>query len=118
MLTPIPWRRWSEATFGSTPYFLDRLALVFRRTWKVAQPKPIFTSFGGMERRQRLSADNGVASASLGNTNPCGLGSSARSRHSFSIMDVPSYSATSRDLPFLWRVEDAFVNAFLHADGI
>jgi hypothetical protein len=33
-------------------------------------------------------------------------------------MDVPSDSATSRDLPFLCRVEDAFVNVFLHADGI
>ena len=28
MLTPSPWPLWSEATFGSTPAFFDRLAFV------------------------------------------------------------------------------------------
>ena len=59
-LTPIPWPLWSEATFGSTPAFFDKLALVFRNTWNVAQSSPIFSSLGFMLRRQTLSADNGV----------------------------------------------------------
>src|SRR6185369_14830236 len=100
MLTPMPCPRWSEATFRSTPCLSDSVALAFRKTWNVAQPSPTFSSFGFITRRQRLSADSGVVSVSLGKTNPFGLGSSARFRHSFSNSDVRSEIAISRTLPF------------------
>jgi len=94
--------------------FLDRLAFVFRRTWNVAQPKPIFSSSGSMSRRQRLSADMGVASASREYETP-------RARVLRKISPLlqqhgrPVGEPYLSILPVFWRVEDAFVDALLYA---
>jgi hypothetical protein len=69
----MPWPRWSPATFRSRPCLSPKLALVLRRTWNVAYSSPIFSSFGYMDRRQRLSGESGVVIFSDGKTNPSGL---------------------------------------------
>jgi len=89
---------WSAATFGSTPAFFDRLALVFRSTWNVAQPNPTSSNFGHMHRRQRLSSVIGVVTFSDEKTNPSGPGSCASPVPSFNSSSAVSYTHLKRDL--------------------
>src|SRR5437667_387660 len=81
------------------PAFLERLALVFRKTWNVAHSSPIVSSLGFRLRRQRLSADNGADKFSDGKTNPSGLGSlnSAAGLLSMSPSDMASLKMAFRN---------------------
>jgi hypothetical protein len=58
------------------------------RTWNVAQPRPTFSNFGCMDRRQRLSSEIQVLTFSDGKTNPSGPASCARTIHSFKRKSV------------------------------
>src|SRR5579872_582079 len=101
MLTPRPWPRWSAETFASSPYFSERVAFVFRSTWKVAHSRPIFSSRGLKARGQRLPRSSGDARFSEGNTNASGDVERAIPRQVRKSSREPLDTADSRGLPLL-----------------